>query len=237
MITIVTALKNGEKFINHLISSLNSQTNLEFKWLVIDSLSYDNSLEIIQKNCLINYKIIMNEDFSIYHALNIALKLVETEYYCVAGCDDVFDKNFVSNFYQIIKSENYDLILGKVNINNNIIIPISTPTLLNPTNASHSIGTIIKLNLHKKYGIYSNLYPVMADKYFISKILLEKNLKFIISDSLFGTYSVSGFSSINSYDHICDLYKIQIKLGYNSFLQTFILMTRLLKLNLKNIIR
>jgi glycosyltransferase involved in cell wall biosynthesis len=232
MITIVTANKNGGQFISALINSLNNQTSRNFKWLVIDGISTDNSLALIKETSNFKFKIISQQDFSIYHALNIAIDHIDTEYYCVSGCDDFFDIDFIKKAELIFNKNKYDLIFGSVISNNKVISPILKYQFLSPVNASHSIGTIIKKSLHNDVGNYSKLYPVLADKKFVIDVLNISN-NICYSDEVFGTYSQEGFSSLNSLDYLCDLLKLQIKSGRNIFIQTALFFLRAVKIAFK----
>jgi glycosyltransferase involved in cell wall biosynthesis len=232
MITIITAVKNGEKYINTLISSLNKQTSKKFRWLVIDSISTDKSIEIINSKANFSFQIYSQADFSIYHALNIGVNKVETDYYCVAGCDDSFHPTFVENFYSIIDDNKYDLILGSVISNKKLIKPFVKNKFISPVNASHSIGTIIKTNIHKTIGMYSILYPIVADKKLVMDIENKSN-NIYLTDLVFGEYSQEGFSSLNSIDYIFDLFKLQISYNKNVILQFALFVFRFFKIILK----
>ena len=232
MITIVTANKNGNEFIDRLINSLNHQTSKNFNWLIIDSNSTDDSINKIETKSKISYKIISQKDFSIYHALNIAIDNIETDYYCVSGCDDYFEFDFVEKIEKITLNNKYDLIFGCVYSNNKVIHPEVKFSFLSPVNASHSIGTIINLSLHKKVGFYSKMYPILADKLFVVDALKQtKNI--LYSKEIFGTYSQTGFSSLNSIDFLCDLFKLQIKNKENILIQVLLFVLRMIKLSIR----
>ncbi len=232
MLTIITAIKNGEKHISGLITSLNNQTSKNFKWLVIDGMSTDNSIDLISSKSEFSFVIYSQLDFSIYHALNIGIANVDTPYYCVAGCDDKFSTSFVEEFYTIIENKKFDLILGTVMSNGDLIRPYVKNSFISPVNASHSVGTIISIDIHKEVGLYSNMYPVVADKKLVMDIeKLSKNIHF--TDKVFGEYSQNGFSSLNSMDYIFDLFKLQI--NYNRFyiLQLALFLFRFFKMTVK----
>jgi glycosyltransferase involved in cell wall biosynthesis len=235
MITIITAIKNGEKHINGLITSLNNQTSKDFKWLVIDGMSTDNSIDFINDKSEFSFKIFSQLDFSIYHALNIGITKVDTLYYCVAGCDDKFSNTFIEDFYSIIENEKYDLILGTVMSNGNLIRPFLKNIFISPVNASHSIGTIIRTDIHRSLGLYSNMYPIVADKKLVMDIQLISN-KIHFTDKVFGEYSQEGFSSLNSIDYIFDLFKLQIKYKRNFIFQFILFFFRFLKILIKKIL-
>ena len=230
-LTIITAVKNAENTIVNLIESLNSQSSKNFSWLIIDSNSTDKTLFLIKKLSKMDYEIFSQDDFSIYHALNIAIPKIQTEYYCVAGADDTFSKSFVENVDKILVTKKYDIIFGSIISNRIVYKPQLKYKFISPVNASHSIGTIIKTELHQTIGMYSKMYPIVADKKFVMDVLkLSKNIYF--SNTIFGNYSQEGFSSVNSLDYICDLYKLQIKYQQNIFIQSILLFFRILKIKI-----
>ena len=65
--SVITATFNAANTINNLVESLRKQTDQNFKWIVVDGMSTDNTLEIIRKqNHQFNKLIIINEnDFGI----------------------------------------------------------------------------------------------------------------------------------------------------------------------------
>lgn len=228
-ITILTAIKNSEKEISHLVNSINNQTNKEFTWLIIDGMSLDKGIEIIRENCIANYEIISANDFSIYDALNIGIKHIKTEYYVTAGSDDFFHDDFINFFYKIIKEKSYDLIFGKVETTKKIISSKTKKIWYCGVEPSHSIGTIIKTSLHSEYGYYSNQYPIVADRLFIRQIEISNKKEIHSSDYVFGNYSITGYSSRDSISSSIDLFKMQVATGQNFYLQFLLLIARLLK--------
>ena len=230
-LTILTAVKNAELVILPLINSLNSQTSDNFEWLIVDGISTDDTVQIIKNHCHCNYRIISQPDFSIYHALNIGVLNLKSDYYCVAGGDDIFAKDFVEYVNNVIREGYYDLIFGSIKSNGKIYTSELRFTTISPVNASHSIGTVIKKSLHNTVGLYSNMYTIIADKKFVIDAL--KTTKSVYySSKILGEYSQSGFSSVNSIDYVCDLFKLQIKNGYNFYIQFMLLLFRIVKIKI-----
>ena len=223
-ITVLTTTKNSELDILNLIKSLNSQKNCDFEWLIVDGGSTDRTLDIVKENCKINYRIISSKDFSIYHAMNLGIESILTEYYCVAGSDDIFSENFIEIIFEFLNGEN-DIILGKVLMGEKVIGPPKFArgwlNGMHGIGTSHSVGTIIKTELHKKFGTYSKLYPIVADQYFIKKCFYGgAQIKKI--NKIFGKYSINGFSSSNKIHYQADFFKMQLETENNWFLQLLI---------------
>jgi hypothetical protein len=178
------------------------------------------------------YEIIKSNDFSIYHATNIAVSHVKTHYYAVAGADDRFDKNFISYFYKLLESDEFDLAFGAVESNGKITLPGTNLGWLygmHGVASSHSIGSIIKTSLHEKFGLYSKMFPVVADQYFI-KQCVQNESKTLRTKKIFGSYANTGFSSTNKFHYQLDFFKMQVLTEKSFAIQFLIFMLRLVKL-------
>jgi glycosyltransferase involved in cell wall biosynthesis len=234
-LTIITPTKNAEQFVTQLINALNKQTNKNFEWLVVDGGSDDQTKSIIHKTAQFQYKIIDAKDFSIYHATNIAVENVETEYYAVSGADDHFFPNFVESFYAHVNKSNFDILFGATVSGSEKVFPGRKLGWLNGMHgigSSHSIGSIIKTDLHYTYGMYSKMYPVVADQFFI-KNCVYGGAKVTRTDEVFGHYSLTGFSSTNALHYQLDFFKMQLHTERYKVFQFLIFTARLIKLFLK----
>lgn len=238
-LTVVTTTKDCSKHIGELISSLNEQSEKNFIWIVIDGGSIDDTLKVIANTCKISYRILSGKDFSIYHAINLGLDEITTQYYCVAGADDKFARDFISNANLLLADGYYDLIFGAVMMGGKLIRPgVDQGWLkgMHGIGSSHSIGTIVKKVLHQKFGLYSNNYPVVADQYFIKKCI-GSGIRFLSVNQCFGEYSLNGFSASNKLHYQVDFFKMQIDTGENFLIQFLLFIARLIKLKLLSIVK
>ena len=70
IISIVTAVKNGEKTILDSINSINSQTYKKIQHVIVDSVSTDGTLALVKKYVK-SFSIIISEpDDGIYDGIN-----------------------------------------------------------------------------------------------------------------------------------------------------------------------
>ena len=80
LISIITVVKNGEKYLEETIKSLHSQTYQNFEHIIIDGCSTDNTLDIIKKyKSRISY-FISEKDEGIYDGFNKGMKNVKGDY-------------------------------------------------------------------------------------------------------------------------------------------------------------
>ncbi len=236
-ITILTTTKNSQDNIEVLINSLNNQIEKNFDWIIVDGGSSDMTIGLIDQKCKINYKIINSKDFSIYHAMNIGLAHIETEYYCVAGSDDVFELNFISNVNLYLKSGNYEIIFGSVKMGSDAVckpeVGMGWLKGMHGVGSCHSVGTVINIKLHIKFGLYSKMYPVVADQYFIKKCIYG-GAKILRVNECFGTYAMDGFSSTNKIQYQLDFFKMQLETEKDWLIQLLLFIARYMKLKLLN---
>jgi len=105
LISIITVVKNGERFIERTIKSVISQTYPSIEYIIIDGASQDNTLKIIKKYEKYISFWISEPDRSLYDAMNKGLKLAKGKYvwFMNAG-DEIYDKTTLERIFAIEKS-------------------------------------------------------------------------------------------------------------------------------------
>ena len=231
-ITVVTPTKNASNYISMLISSLESQTSSNFIWLVVDSYSTDDTRELIKKAQLSNVRFFQQDDFSIYHALNISLNLISTPYYLVVGSDDSLTSNSIQLYLNVLAySDSPDFIFSAVSRDGTVIYPRKNLGWLygmHGVGSSHSIGTLIKTALHGKLGNYSAMFPMLADSFFVKSALMN-GASAVYTDFIAGYYTTNGFSSKNKFHYLLEFYEVQVRTVRIPFLQFWIFIFRFAK--------
>jgi glycosyltransferase involved in cell wall biosynthesis len=229
MITIITSTLNCENNIKNLAISLENQTNKDFIWFVVDGLSKDSTLEIVN-NTKVNKIIISETDFGVYDALNKALKRVTTEYYIVCGSDDVLFPNAIADFKSVCTQ--YDIVSCAVMMNGKVAKPRKVPrriALQMSLISAHAVGTCIKLSLHKELGYYDKRYWMVADAHFIMKADQAKK-KFGFCDKVVGEYGTDGESAQYYISALTGSLRIEIEdLKWNPYISLLIFNLKMIK--------
>jgi len=231
-ISVITATYNAMEHLPDLVASLRDQVDKDFEWVVADGASTDGTLEYLDSIDGLNLKIISEEDFGIYDALNKAIKISDCEYYIVVGSDDYFYPDAISIYKGIIQeNNNLDLVTCPVKYANSVISPKGKwPWFYGQFSyiSMHSIGLLIKKSLHDRFGYYSRKYPIAADQYFILRAL-RKGAVIRSGKDIVGVHGTDGVSGVDYLGVITEFYRVQVSVGFNKFVQTALCCFRLIK--------
>jgi glycosyltransferase involved in cell wall biosynthesis len=91
LVTVITPVYNGSKFIAETISSVLSQNFIQFEYIVVNDGSTDNTIDILQtfiSDTTSNLTVINQANQGEAISINNALKIAKGKYFCVVCADD-----------------------------------------------------------------------------------------------------------------------------------------------------
>ncbi|MEK9568316.1 MAG: glycosyltransferase [Paracoccaceae bacterium] len=231
-ISVITATYNCVNELPKLIDSLRHQTDKNFEWIVSDGGSSDGTLDLLEAINDINIEFISEKDFGIYDALNKALALSSGEYYLVAGADDCFAEDAISNFRGAIVKQSFpDILPARVLYGNYSFEIKQGPSWLFGCKsfiANHSVGTAFKKELHERFGLYSSKFPIAADSLFIIKAC-KGGATLCKLEFVAGEIGIEGVSAVDWAGSATELFRVQLICGESLFIQTILLILRIIK--------
>ena len=234
-VSIITVVKNNEKYLEETIQSVQNQSYKNFEYIVIDGNSTDDSLKIIKRyDENIDFWISEN-DKGIYDAFNKGLDLASGKFIVFVNSDDLLTNNAI----QILKDydtkyPNIDFLFGTVKKHWGTLYGYR-PWKIHLSwgfYSSHSTGFYIKKNAAKKIGKYNLKYTYSADYDYFYRMIVGHKLKGIGTkkNELFGIFRRGGFSSkIKFIDHFFETIKIRLDNKQNKFLVLIIFILKFLK--------
>ena len=236
LISIITTVKNGDKYLQEAIDSLNSQDYKNFEHIIIDGGSTDNTLSIIKRNSKkIDYWVSLDHDKGIYDGFNLGMKLSKVNYLGFLNSDDKLADGALNTLVKYInKNPSIDFIFGSVKKHWGILHGYKPWKIKWSWGfySSHSTGFFIKLLSAQKVGLYNLNYKYSADyDYFFRMIVKHKMIGVgTKKNELFGYFRRGGFSSkIRFLDHFYEEIKIRIDNGQNLLLVLIIFVFKYLK--------
>jgi|TARA_B100000780_G_scaffold76992_1_gene51958 glycosyltransferase involved in cell wall biosynthesis len=235
LITIVTAVFNGEKYLEESILSLHKQLYGNYEHIIIDGGSTDGTIDIIKKyEDKIDYWC-TEKDKGIYDAFNKGMKLASGEYLGFLNSDDIYSDHALKILTKYI--ERYpekDFFFGAVKKHWGILYGYK-PYKIHWSwgfYSSHSTGFFIKTNSAKKVGLYNLKYKYSADYDYFFRMIVKKKLKGIGTkkNEIFGTFRRGGYSStIKFIDHFMEEIGIRLDNGQNRILILIIFIYKYIK--------
>jgi glycosyltransferase involved in cell wall biosynthesis len=238
-ITVVTATFNAAKDLPKLFESLREQTDRDFQFVVMDGASGDGTREMIASASDIVTHTRSEPDFGFFDALNKAVRMVATDYYITMGADDTLYPDAIDNLKKSAGETQADILVVGVKAGARVLKGYHPEKRwLSPSAmwTSHSVGTLLRTNLHKRFGYYTLKYPIYADTLFMKKVALASDVKVAEGKFIAGEFCVDGgFSSANYVRSLCELWMMQRETGENPFLQYLLFQLRLLR-NFKRVV-
>lgn len=164
LISIITPIFNGEKYILETIQSVLNQTYTNWEMIIVDNKSTDNSIEVIKTVCDDRIKIIHLEYNSGGPARprNVGLDNAKGEYIAFLDADDVWDKSKLKNQIFFLKE-------------NNIEFTSSDCILIDDVNDEIQLGFLSRI--YSKFIKKKTLCDVIKNNFILtSSVLIKKTL-------------------------------------------------------------
>jgi len=241
LISLITVVKNGDKFLEETIKSVLNQSYKNFEYIIIDGGSKDGSLDIIKKySSNIDYWV-SETDNGIYDAFNKGMRVALGDYIGIINSDDVFLPNALEILEKYITQyPSCDFFFGSVKKHWGILHGYKPHKIYYSWGfySSHSTGFFIKKSSAKKVGLYNIKYKYHADYDYFFRMIVKKKLKGMATkkNEVFGIFRRGGYSStIKFYDRFLEEIKIRYDNGQNLILVGIIFLHKFIK-NLKTII-
>jgi len=110
-LSIITVTYNAAQFIEPTILSIGAQTFTDREFIVVDGLSKDDTVPILEKHSAIVSHFISEKDAGLYDAMNKAIRLAKGDYIMFLNAGDLFyDENSLTKLFA--EANNEDIFYG-----------------------------------------------------------------------------------------------------------------------------
>jgi glycosyltransferase involved in cell wall biosynthesis len=205
-ITIITVCYNSEKTIKDTIESVLSQDYRDIEYLIIDGMSSDKTMDIIQEYKKEIVKVISEPDGGIYDAMNKGIKHATGDVIGILNSDDFFENSSViSDVVKHFDSNPIaDLIIGDVVY----VDPLNVEKITRFYSSKKfrrsklrfgwmppHAATFIKQSTYQRLGSYSTDFKISADYELFVRMLLVHGLNYSRIDQVLTRMRTGGVSS------------------------------------------
>lgn len=112
-ISVVTVCYNSERTIEDTIRSVVTQDYPNVEYIIVDGLSRDNTLVIVDRYRNNIAKVVSEKDHGIYDAINKGAKLAEGEVVAILNSDDVYaDEKVLSRVMKVFRETGAGAVYG-----------------------------------------------------------------------------------------------------------------------------
>ena len=197
LVTIVTPVYNGEKFIEQTILSVINQTYTNIQYIIIDGQSSDNTVKIINKFLnKIDY-FVSEKDKGMYEALDKGFKLGKGKYFAWINADDFYYDDAIEKAVNFMEKNKLKWIVGRpstLKFNNKIVVK----------NPYHYPNFIIKNGLAVPcfWGYIPQESTLFTKELYFSSGEINKDFKY-----------AGDFDLWRKFSHNSDLFSAPIKIG------------------------
>lgn len=222
-ISIITVVYNGESLIERTIKSVLEQTYTNIEYIIVDGLSTDSTLTIVEKYGSTIAKIISEKDKGIYDAMNKGLKIATGDYvlFLNAG-DELYTKVTLSKVFE--NTTNADVYYGNTAITNESGQQLADRRLTPPlqlTWKSLKYGMCVS---HQSFiakrvlcDSYNLDYQISSDIDWVINVL-KRSDKIINTQIYISKFLEGGTSNKNQTKALVERFKIMVK--HYGFFQT-----------------
>ncbi len=176
LVTIITVVLNGEKFVEQTLKSVFNQSYSNIEYIVIDGGSKDNTIDIIKKyNNQIDYW--QSEfDKGLYFAMNKGIGIAKGELIGILNADDYYTEDAVKLIVEAYLKTNSDvfhgdiLLLtdnGSVKMKPDFSKMMQQPSVFHPT-------CFVKKVVYDQIGSFYTKYKISADYDFLLRCIKHK---------------------------------------------------------------
>lgn len=239
LISVITVVYNGEKFLEETIKSVINQTYDNVEYLIIDGGSTDGTLDIIKKyEGRIDYWV-SKPDKGIYDAINKGIQLSRGKIIGILNADDYYYRDALSIVAKYFINTNIDYLFGSV-IKNQLRSKFTPWKIFYSFDfySTHSVGFFVKRSVHEDIGLYSLKYACSADYDFFYKLIVKYkhfNGRKTNKDEIIGIFRPIGFSTKLKYlEHLIEETLIRVDNGQNRLLILMLFVLKYIK-NLQRI--
>lgn len=216
LISIITVVYNGEKYLEQTIKSVISQTYRNINYIIIDGASSDGTYAIIKKYEDKLTFWLSEPDNGIYHAMNKGIEIVKDEdsYILFINSDDyIYQDTTIEKIVPFFS--NSDFVYGKIMyLGNSKSIVLGEDLSVGdlPFNMIQHQASFVKRKLYSKLGAFNTSYRIAADFDFaVRQMKSDFSRKFV--NEIVAVMRTGGTGSVNFKDTI----KEKSKIIYNHF--------------------
>ncbi|MFN8242242.1 MAG: glycosyltransferase family 2 protein [Bacteroidales bacterium] len=198
LITIITAVFNGERYLARAIESVKRLSFRDIEYIIIDGGSTDATLSIIKSYEDFVDLWISEPDKGISDAFNKGIKESHGDYIAFLNCDDWYEEDALSSVIRTL-DDDMTIVCGSINLisgvnSESVKVHRSDPGRLNQTMRIAHPASIVPSKLFSVVGLFSEDLPVAMDYDLFLRAKIA-GFRFSVTEVIITNHQLGGVSS------------------------------------------
>jgi len=237
LVSVITAVYNGEKYLEETIQSIVNQTYENIEYIIIDGGSSDGTVDIIKKyEDKIDYWVSKKDD-GIYDAMNKGLEVTKGEYISILNADDYYTSDAISLSIEKIIKTKCDYSIANVEYVKSggiirAIYPLEENYIYQEMPYPH-VSAVISSKVYKDVGFFDTSFRIAGDHDMAVRIHMQ-GYKACYVDKVIAQLEEGGISS--GVESNKESLGVAIKNGKNKINAWATYFTQLLKISIVKIL-
>ena len=205
-VSIITPCLNSEKTIRDAIESVLNQTYANIEYIIVDGLSSDSKLSIIEEYIPLFHgrlKYISEKDKGIYNAMNKGIKMSTGQIIGILNSDDYYEKDSVEKVVQRYIPNKYQVIYGYLRVLSEHRAPFICKdhhSQLLKTMIPHPTCFVTR-NMYRDFGLFSERLKLASDYGLMLRINKTGKVAFECIHEILANFRRGGASENNRIRH------------------------------------
>lgn len=245
LVTIVTVVRNGSKYLNCAIESIISQSYKNIEYIIIDGASTDGTLEIIEQYEYAVQRWISEPDNGIYDAMNKGIRLARGSIIGILNSDDWYEPDTIESVVSAFMAQQCDVVTGDMRIWQDSFEFVTTKPKISWPCVKYGIfkinhpATFVTRKIYLDYS-FDITYPTTADLKFLLQLILSKKEIFYLRKVLVNFREGGASTIFNFWSPLIQMFGVRKDIGIgnaiNSLLFVFDMLHKILAV-LKSLFR
>ena len=208
-LSLLVCTKNSSETITACLKSSLSILKANAELILVDGMSQDNTIKLVKgflnKNNIINFKIIHQPKPGLYEAFNLAIKNATRTKLFFLHSDDML--KCCDTLVEDIKHCNADVIFYGVEIKHKFFkrkwhIKNLSGININSMIIPPHVGILINKNVYNKIGVFRTDYKITADFDWMLRLFTFSNISFSFSSDIIYLMNSGGISNNGFFSEI-----------------------------------
>lgn len=169
LVSIITVVYNGEKFLEKTIESIARQTYSNIEYIIVDGGSTDGTLDIIKKNQSRISHWISEKDKGIFDAMNKGIQMAKGEIIGLLNADDYYADETVAWVVNEFQKSSAEIVHGNLAILHQNAESIMTPdiTQMNSRPSIFHPTCFVRKSVYNTLGLFDIQFKISSDYEFL----------------------------------------------------------------------